>query len=80
MLGVRIGGRDGAPGAHGAGIQRFRCRACGMQFNERSGGLFTRTHYRSDVIALVVLWRPRYKLGLRYLAEMFLIRGVVFSH
>jgi putative transposase len=28
----------------------------------------------------VVLWRLRYKLALRDLPEMFLIRGVVFSH
>jgi hypothetical protein len=32
------------------------------------------------VIALVVLWRRRYKLTLRDLAEMFLIRGVAFSY
>ena len=29
---------------------------------------------------LVVFWRLRYKLSLRDLAEMFLIRGLVFSH
>src|SRR3954452_10409921 len=34
----------------------------------------------SDVIALVVLWRLRYKLSLRDLPEMFLVRGLVFSH
>jgi transposase-like protein len=34
-----------------------------------------RTQYPSDVIALVVLWRLRYKLSLRDLPEMFLIRG-----
>ena len=34
----------------------------------------------SDVIALVVLWRLRYRLTLRDLAEMFLLRGIVFSH
>ena len=35
-------------------------------------GLLNRTQYPSDVIALVVLWRLRYKLSLRDLAEMFL--------
>ena len=39
-----------------------------------------RTQYPSDVIALVVLWRLRYKLSLRDLAEMFLMRGFVFSY
>jgi hypothetical protein len=29
---------------------------------------------------LVVLWRLRYKLALRGLPEMFLIRGIVFSY
>jgi transposase-like protein len=28
----------------------------------------------------VVLWRLRYKLSLRVLPEMFLIRGIVFRH
>jgi hypothetical protein len=62
------------------GYLRFRCRACGKQFNERSDGLLNRTQYPSDIIALVVLWRLRYKLSLRDLTEMFLIRGIVFSH
>jgi putative transposase len=44
------------------GYRRFRCRECGRQFNERSAGLLNRTQYPSDVIALVVLWRLRYKL------------------
>ena len=59
------------------GYHRFRCRACGKQFNERSGTLLNRTQYPSDVIALVVLWRLRYKLSLRDLPEMFAIRGLV---
>src|SRR6202049_1495380 len=62
------------------GYRRFRCRACGKQFNERSAGVLNRTQYPSDVIALVVLWRLCYKLALRDLPEMFLIRGIVFSH
>ena len=62
------------------GYRRFRCRDCGKQFNERSGTLLNHTQYPSDVIALVVLWRLRYRLTLRDLAEMFLIRGIVFSY
>ena len=62
------------------GSRRFRCCACGKPFNERSGGLLNRAQYPSDVIALVVLWRLRYKLSLRDLPEMFAIRGIVFSH
>jgi putative transposase len=62
------------------GYRRFRCRDCTKQFNERSSGLLNRTQYPSDTIALVVLWRLRYKLSLRDLAEMFLIRGFVFTY
>ncbi len=46
------------------GYRRFRCRACGKPFNERSDTLLNRAQYPSDVIALVVLWRLRYKLSL----------------
>src|SRR3954447_14296565 len=62
------------------GYRRFRCRSCGKQFNERMGTVLNRAQYPSDIIALVVLWRLRYKLSLRDLPEMFLIRGLVFSH
>ena len=62
------------------GYRRFRCRECGKQYNERSGSLLNETQYPSDVIALVVLWRLRYRLTLRDLAEMFLQCGIVFSH
>jgi transposase-like protein len=42
--------------------------------------VLSRAQYPSDVIALMVLWRLRYRLPLRDLAEMFLIRGIAFSH
>ena len=61
------------------GYRRFRCCTCGKQFNERSDSILNRAQFPSDVIALVVLWRLRYKLSLRDLSEMFLIRGIVFS-
>ena len=62
------------------GYRRFRCRSCGKRFNERSAGLLNRAQYPSDVVALVVVWRLRYRLTLRDLSEMFLLRGLVFSH
>src|SRR6187431_3365873 len=62
------------------GYRRFRCRDCGKQFNERSGGLLNRAQYPSDVIALVMLWRLHYRLTLRDLSEMFLVRGIDFSY
>ena len=42
--------------------------------------MLNRAQYPSDVIALVVLWRLCYKLSLRDLPEMFLVRGMVFSY
>jgi putative transposase len=62
------------------GYRHFRCRACGKQFNERSGGILNHAQYPSDVIALVIFWRLPYKLSLRDLPEMFLIRGIEFSY
>src|SRR5437868_12822436 len=62
------------------GCRRYRCGDCGKPFNERSAGLLNRAQYPSDVIALVVLWRLRYKLSLRDLPEMFALRGMVFSY
>ena len=62
------------------GYRRFRCCACARGFNERTGSVFNRMQYPPDVICLVVVWRVRYKRSLRDLAEMFLERGVVFTH
>ena len=53
---------------------------CGKQWNERTGTVLNRAQYPSDVIALVVLWRLRYKLSLRDLPEMFALPGMVFSY
>jgi putative transposase len=62
------------------GYRRFRCHDCQRAFNQRTGTLFNRLQYPTDVIDLVVLWRFRYKLSLRNLAEMFLQRGIIFTH
>ena len=37
------------------GYRRFRCRACGKQFNERSGTLLNRTQYRWDFLPEIKL-------------------------
>ena len=68
------------PARTAQGYRRFHCRTCGKQFNARTGTILNRAQYPSDVIALVVLWRLRYKLSLRDLVEMFALRGLVFSH
>ncbi len=62
------------------GYRRFRCRDCGKQFNERSRGVLNRTSLPSDIIALVVFCRLRYRLTLRDLSEILLLRGFTVSH
>ena len=49
-------------------------------FNERTGTVFNDLHCPTDIVMLVVLWRLRYKLSLRDLVEMFLVRGYAFTH
>ena len=68
------------PGLTAHGYRRYRCSACKRGFNERTGTIFNRLQYPTDVVCLVVLWRLRYKLSLRDLAEMFLDRGLEFCH
>jgi putative transposase len=62
------------------GYRTFRCVACTRRFNERSSTPFNNLSVPTDIVFLVVLWRLRYPLSLRHLAEMFLERGFVFSH
>jgi putative transposase len=62
------------------GYRTFRCSACKRTFNERTGTLFNFLEYPTDIVLLVVIFRLRYKLSLRDLAEMFLERGFVFTH
>jgi len=62
------------------GYAIFRCHHCQRRFNERTGTGFNHLQFPTDVVLLVVLWRLRYKLSLRDLTEMFLIRGYVFTH
>ncbi len=62
------------------GSRTFRCRACRRGFNERTGTPFNHLQDPTDVVLLVVLWRLRYQLRLRDVAELFLPRGVVFTH
>ena len=57
------------------GYRKFRCQACKRLFNERTGTPFNFLEYPTDIVLLVIVWRVRYKLSLRDLAEMFLTRG-----
>jgi len=71
---------DGRPRRTALGDRTFRCGACRRTFNERTGTPFNHRQVPTAVVLLVVLWRVRYKRSLRDLAELFLARGVIFTH
>jgi putative transposase len=62
------------------GYRTFRCRGCGRNFNERSGTPFNQLQYPTDIVRLAVLWRLRYKLSFRDVAELLLDRGFQVTH
>ena len=62
------------------GYRTFSCRACGRRFNERTKTPFNDLQFPTDVVLLAVLWRLRYKLGFRDVAELLLQRGFEVSH
>ena len=67
-------------GVTARGYRRFRCRTCGRQFNERSGGVLNRTFLPSDVIAFVVFCRRHFRLTLRGLSEIMALCGIEVSY
>jgi len=67
-------------GATSLGYTRFACHACGRRFNERTGTPFNDLQYPTDIVLNAVLWRLRYKLSLRDVAELLLLRGFAVTH
>ena len=62
------------------GYRTFYCRDCDRRFNERSGTPFNDLQFPNDIVLLAVLWRLRYKLGFRDVAELLLQRGFEVSY
>jgi putative transposase len=62
------------------GYRTFFCSECGRRFNERTGSLFNNLQFPTDIVLLSVLWRLRYKLSFRDVAELLLQRGFEVSH
>ena len=62
------------------GYRTFSCRACRLRFNQRTGSPFNDLQFPTDLVLLAVLWRLRYKLGFREVAELLLQRGCEVSH
>jgi transposase-like protein len=62
------------------GYRRFWCASCRRRFNERTGTPFNELQHPTDVVLLAVLWRLRYKLSFRDVAELLLQRGFEITH
>jgi transposase-like protein len=62
------------------GYAVFRCSGCRRKSNGRTGTPFNYLDLPTDIVFEIVLCRLRYKLSLRNLAEMFLLRGFEFTH
>ena len=62
------------------GYRTFVCRSCRRIFNERTGPAFNDLLYPTDIVLVAVLWRLRYKLGFREVAEWLLERGYEVTH
>ncbi len=62
------------------GYRTFACRSCRRIFNERTGSAVNDLQYPTDIVLVAVLWRLRYKLGFREVAEWLLERGYEVTH
>jgi putative transposase len=62
------------------GYKTLFCRDCERRFNERSSTPFNDLQFPTDIVLLAVLWRLRYKLSFRDVAELLLQRGFEVSH
>jgi len=62
------------------GYRTFYCGDCDRRFNERSSTPFNELQFSTDIVLLAVLWRLRFKLGFRDVAELLLQRGFEVSY
>jgi putative transposase len=67
-------------GATDLGYSRFQCRSCRQTCNERTGTPFNFLEMPTDIVFQVVLFRLLFKLSLRDLMHLLLIRGYEFTY
>jgi len=60
--------------------QQYRCRACGQQYNERTGTLFNYIEYPNEVVMMAVHYYYRFKVSLDDVVELMALRGFHISH
>jgi transposase-like protein len=68
--------RDGRPAPD---RQRFRCRARGRTFTDRTGTPFARFRWPRDIVVLAVHWYSSYRLSAANVAELLAECGVDVS-
>ena len=62
------------------GYRIYFCNSCRREFNERTGTPFNDLQFPTDIVLMAVLWRLRYKLGFRDVAELLLQCGFEVSY
>ena len=62
------------------GYAEYRCRACGKQFNERSGTVFNFLTYPTEVAILAVRYYYEFKTSLDDVVKLMAMRGVTLCH
>ena len=59
---------------------KYRCRSCGSQYNERTGTLFNFIEFPNEVVMLTVHYYYRFKVSLDDVVELMSMRGIYLSH
>ena len=62
------------------GYQKYFCRCCCKQYNERTGTKLNFIEYMTEVVMLVVYHYYRFKLSLDDVVELMALRGFSLSH
>ena len=62
------------------GYQQYRCRNCGIQFNERTGTALNFICYPTEVVMMAVHYYYRFKVNLDDVVELMLMPGFHLSH
>ena len=62
------------------GYQKYCCRCCCKQYNERTGTKLNFIEHMTEVVMLVVYHYYRFKLSLDDVVELMALRGISLSH
>ena len=62
------------------GYDKYRCRDCGRQYNERTGTPFNYIEYPTEIVMITVYFYYRFKVSLDDVVELMLMRNIHLSH